>query len=207
MIVTLKSGAKKSDVQAVVARIKKLGFTPQLSRGAERVVIGVIGEGNKAIAHKDLFESMPQVEVVTPISKPYKVVSRVFKKTDTVIDVHGVPVGGKQIVVMAGPCSVDTRDNVMVTAKELKKAGVQVLRGGAFKPRTSPYAFQGLGEEALKYMAEARRATGCRSSRKSWTRARWIWWNATPTFCKSAPATPKITICCGKWAVRANPPC
>ncbi len=160
MIVTLKSGAKKSDVQAVVARIKKLGFTPQLSRGAERVVIGVIGEGNKAIAHKDLFESMPQVEVVTPISKPYKVVSRVFKKTDTVIDVHGVKVGGKGIVVMAGPCSVDTRDNVMATAKELKKAGVQIMRGGAFKPRTSPYAFQGLGEEALKYLAEARRTTG-----------------------------------------------
>ncbi|MBK8870561.1 MAG: 3-deoxy-7-phosphoheptulonate synthase [Elusimicrobia bacterium] len=160
MIVTLKSGAKKSDVQAVVARVKKLGFTPQLSRGAERVVIGVIGEGNKAIAHKELFESMPQVEVVTPISKPYKVVSRVFKKTDTVIDVRGVPVGGKGIVIMAGPCSVDTRENVMVTAKELKKAGVQILRGGAFKPRTSPYAFQGLGEEALKYLAEARRVTG-----------------------------------------------
>jgi 3-deoxy-7-phosphoheptulonate synthase len=160
MIVTLKSGVKKSDVQAVVARIKKLGFTPQLSQGAERVVIGVIGEGNKAIAYKDLFESMPQVETVTPISKPYKVVSRVFKKADTVIDVNGVKIGGEQIVIMAGPCSVDTRENLMATAKEIKKAGVQILRGGAFKPRTSPYAFQGLGEEALKFLAEARRATG-----------------------------------------------
>ncbi|MBL8024324.1 MAG: 3-deoxy-7-phosphoheptulonate synthase [Elusimicrobia bacterium] len=160
MIVTLKSGAKKSDVQAVVARIKKLGFVPQLSQGAERVVIGVIGEGNKAIAYKDVFQSMPQVEMVTPISKPYKVVSRVFKKTNTVIDVNGVKIGGEDIVVMAGPCSVDTKENLMITAKEIKKAGVQVLRGGAFKPRTSPYSFQGLGEEALKYMAEARRLTG-----------------------------------------------
>jgi 3-deoxy-7-phosphoheptulonate synthase len=160
MIVTLKSGAKKSDVQAVVARIKKLGFVPQLSQGAERVVIGVIGEGNKAIAYKDLFQSMPQVEMVTPISKPYKVVSRVFKKTNTIIDVNGVKIGGEDIVVMAGPCSVDTKENLMITAKEIKKAGVQVLRGGAFKPRTSPYSFQGLGEEALKYMAEARRLTG-----------------------------------------------
>jgi 3-deoxy-7-phosphoheptulonate synthase len=139
---------------------KNLGFTPQLSQGAERVVIGVIGEGNKAIAYKDLFESMPQVETLTPISKPYKVVSRVFKKSDTVIDVNGVKIGGDGIVVMAGPCSVDTKENLMVTAKEIKKAGVQILRGGAFKPRTSPYSFQGLGEEALKFMAEARRLTG-----------------------------------------------
>jgi 3-deoxy-7-phosphoheptulonate synthase len=160
MIVTLKSGVKKSEVQAVVARIKKLGFVAQLSQGAERVVIGVIGEGNKAIAHRDLFQSMPQVETVTPISKPYKVVSRVFKKSNTVIDVNGVKIGGDGIVVMAGPCSVDTKENLMVTAKEIKKAGVQILRGGAFKPRTSPYSFQGLGEEALKFMAEARRLTG-----------------------------------------------
>lgn len=160
MIVTLKSGVKKSEVQAVVARIKKLGFVAQLSQGAERVVIGVIGEGNKAIAHRDIFQSMPQVETVTPISKPYKVVSRVFKKSNTVIDVNGVKIGGDGIVVMAGPCSVDTKENLMVTAKEIKKAGVQILRGGAFKPRTSPYSFQGLGEEALKFMAEARRLTG-----------------------------------------------
>jgi 3-deoxy-7-phosphoheptulonate synthase len=136
------------------------GSRLKLSQGAERVVIGVIGEGNKAIAHKDLFESMEQVEVVTPISKPYKTVSRVFKKTDTVINVGNVKIGGKEVVIMAGPCSVDTKENLMATAKELKKAGVQILRGGAFKPRTSPYAFQGLGEDALKMLVEARKATG-----------------------------------------------
>ncbi len=160
MILTLKSGVKKKEVDQVVLKIKELGFTPQMSKGAEKIVIGVIGEGNKAIAHRDIFESMDQVETVTPISKPYKLVSREFKKEDTVIEVGGLKIGAKSVVVMAGPCSVDTRDNLMLAAKELKKAGVQILRGGAFKPRSSPYAFQGLGEEALRFLAEARKATG-----------------------------------------------
>lgn len=160
MILTLKTGVKKKEVEAVVDKIKELGFSPQLSRGAERIVIGVIGEGNKAIAYKDVFESMGAVEAVTPISKPYKQVSRVFKKDDTVIDVNGTKIGGKNIVVMGGPCSVDTRENLMLVAKEMKKSGVQILRGGAFKPRSSPYAFQGHGETALQYLADARKATG-----------------------------------------------
>jgi 3-deoxy-7-phosphoheptulonate synthase len=160
MILTLKTGVKKKEVDEVVAKIKQMGFTAQLSKGAEKVVIGVIGEGNKAIAHRDVFESMEQVETVTPISKPYKLVSREFKKDDTVIDVAGVKIGGKNVVIMAGPCSVDTRENLMVNARELKKAGAHLLRGGAFKPRSSPYAFQGLGETALQYLAEARKATG-----------------------------------------------
>jgi 3-deoxy-7-phosphoheptulonate synthase len=160
MIVTLKSGAKKKEVDQVLAKIKELGFRPQISHGAERIVVGVIGEGNKAVAYKDAFESMPQVEMVTPISKPYKLVSRVFKKEDTVLDIKGVKVGGKNVVVMAGPCSVDTREMVMTNAKELKKAGAKILRGGAFKPRTSPYSFQGHGEPALQILADARKATG-----------------------------------------------
>jgi 3-deoxy-7-phosphoheptulonate synthase len=160
MILTLKSGVKKKDVNQVIDKIKELGFTPQISQGTEKIVIGVIGEGNKAIAHRDIFESMEQVEVVTPISKPYKLVSREFKKSDTVVEVGGVKIGGKTVVVMAGPCSVDTRDNLLHEAKELKKSGVRILRGGAFKPRSSPYSFQGLGEKALQYLAEARRLTG-----------------------------------------------
>jgi 3-deoxy-7-phosphoheptulonate synthase len=160
MIVTLKQGIKKQEVQEVIHKIKVLGFVPQISRGTERVVIGVIGEGNKAIVHRQSFESMPQVEAITPISRPYKVVSRTFKKADTVFKVRDVTIGGKGVVVMAGPCSVDTRDNLMHNARELKKCGVPVLRGGAFKPRTSPYAFQGHGESALKMLAEARKATG-----------------------------------------------
>ncbi len=160
MILTLKSGVKKKEVDQVLAKIKELGFRPQISHGAERIVVGVIGEGNKAVAYKDSFESMPQVEMVTPISKPYKLVSRVFKKEDTVIDVRGVKIGGKNVIVMAGPCSVDTRELVMTNAREIKKAGVRIMRGGAFKPRSSPYAFQGHGEPALQILAEARKATG-----------------------------------------------
>jgi 3-deoxy-7-phosphoheptulonate synthase len=160
VILTLKTGVKKKDVDTVIAKIKELGFTPQLSRGTEKVVIGVIGEGNKAIAHRDIFESMDEVELVTPISRPYKLVSREFRKESTIVDVKGVKIGGKNIVIMAGPCSVDTRDNLMHVAKEMKKLGVHLLRGGAFKPRTSPYAFQGLGETALQLLAEARKVTG-----------------------------------------------
>lgn len=160
MILTLKTGVKKKDVDAVVEKIKDLGFRPQMSKGAERVVIGVIGEGNKAIAHRDIFESMEAVEHVTPISKPYKLVSREFRKDPTTFKVGNVEIGGKRVVVMAGPCSVDTRENVMLNAKEIKRAGIPVMRGGAFKPRTSPYAFQGHGEIALQLLAEARKATG-----------------------------------------------
>jgi 3-deoxy-7-phosphoheptulonate synthase len=161
MILTLKTGVKRKDIDQVVAKIKELGFTPQLSKRTEKIVIGVIGEGNKAIAHRDIFESMDQVELVTQISKPYKLVSREFKKADTVVELdNGVAIGGKEVVVIAGPCSVDTRENLMHVAKELKKAGVHLLRGGAFKPRSSPYAFQGLGEKALQLLADARKATG-----------------------------------------------
>jgi len=160
MILTLKTGVKKKEVDEVIDKIKQLGFTPQISKGTERVVIGVIGEGNKAIAHRDAFESMDAVDQVTPISKPYKLVSREFHKANSSFEVNGVEVGGKGIIVMAGPCSVDTRENLMTAAKDIKKAGIKVLRGGAFKPRTSPYAFQGHGETALGLLAEARKATG-----------------------------------------------
>lgn len=159
MILTLKSGVRKKDVDKVVAKIKELGFSPSLSRGTERVVIGVIGE--KAILHKDVFSAMEAVEVITPISKPYKLVSREFKKESTIVEINSrVKVGGKQVIVVGGPCSVDTRELLMQNAREIKKAGGHMLRGGAFKPRSSPYSFQGLGEKGLELLAEARRATG-----------------------------------------------
>jgi 3-deoxy-7-phosphoheptulonate synthase len=159
MILTLKTGVSKRDVDKIIAKIKELGFKPQVSTGAERIVIGVIGE--KAIIHKDKFEQFDAVEQVTPISKPYKVVSREFKKESTVFTIgKNVKVGGKQVVIVGGPCSVDTRQNLMENAREIKKAGGTMLRGGAFKPRTSPYSFQGLGEEALELLAQARKATG-----------------------------------------------
>lgn len=159
MILTLKSGVRKTEIDKIINKIKELGFKPSLSRGAERVVIGVIGEN--AIVHKDMFSTMEGVDFITPISRPYKLVSRQFKKEPTVVDVTSkVKVGGKQVVIIAGPCSVDTRENLMIAAREIQKSHAHMLRGGAFKPRTSPYSFQGLGEPGLKLLAEARRLTG-----------------------------------------------
>jgi 3-deoxy-7-phosphoheptulonate synthase len=158
MILTLRTGVTKKEVDKVVSKIKELGFTPSLSRGTERVVIGVIGD--KAILHKDKFETMAEVETITPISKPYKLVSREFNKVSTVVSIGKVKVGGKQVVMIGGPCSVDTWENLIANARDMKKSGAHLLRGGAYKPRTSPYAFQGLGEKGLELLAEARRLTG-----------------------------------------------
>lgn len=158
MILTLKSGVKRSEVEAITNKIKELGLTPHLSRGAVKVIIGVIGENEHK--YKDVFESFEAIESVTPILKPYKLVSREFKKESSVIDVKGVKIGANRIAVIAGPCSVDTKDNLLACARAVKRSGAHFLRGGAFKPRTSPYAFQGHGKTALGYLAEARKMTG-----------------------------------------------
>lgn len=157
MILTLKTGAKKNEIEALTNKIKKLGFTPHISRGAVKAIIGVIGEGEHK--YKELFESYDIVESATPIVKPYKLVSREFKKEDSVIDVKGVKIGSRGVVVMAGPCSVDSKENLFTCARSVKSSGAHILRGGAFKPRTSPYSFQGHGVTALKYLAEARKLT------------------------------------------------
>lgn len=159
MILTLKPGVKKKDVDHVIAKIKQLGFSPSISKGTERMIIGVIGD--KAIVHKDAFSTMECVDFITPISKPYKLVSREIKKENTIVHVgKKLAIGGKQVTVIGGPCSIDTKDNLMRCARDVKKAGGQMLRGGAFKPRTSPYSFQGLGEKGLELLHEAGRITG-----------------------------------------------
>ncbi len=158
MFLTLKPGTTEQGIEELVKKIEELGFRAHISRGAERTVIGVIGEN--AIAAKEVFEGFFTVELITPISKPYKLVSREFKKEDTIVKIGDVTIGGKDIVVMAGPCSVEKEDLLLSIASSVKKAGARVLRGGAFKPRTSPYSFQGLGERGLKYLAKAKKATG-----------------------------------------------
>jgi 3-deoxy-7-phosphoheptulonate synthase len=159
MMLTLKKGATKSQVDAIMKKIHELGFTPHTNTGKELTVIGVVGEN--AVRTKDIFEAMEGVAAATPISKPYKLVSREFKKENTVIQLkNGLQIGGQQVVVMAGPCSVDTKERLLFTADAVKAAGAQILRGGAFKPRTSPYAFQGHGEKALRMLADARKLTG-----------------------------------------------
>lgn len=158
MIITLKPGTTEKGIQHIVDKIKELGFTPHISRGEERTIIGVIGED--AIRTRHLFEAIFIVESIIPISKPYKLVSREFKREDTCVKVRDVEVGGGKVVIMAGPCAVEGKDLLLEVAQAVKKAGAVILRGGAFKPRTSPYSFQGLGEEGLKYLAEVREITG-----------------------------------------------
>lgn len=158
MIIVLRPDATQKQINHIVERVKALGLKPMVSKGVERTIIGVIGEED--ILRVQPLEVFPGVEKVMPILAPYKLVSREFKKEDTVVDVGGIKVGGKKVVVMAGPCSIESYDLLLTIAKEVKKAGATMLRGGAFKPRTSPYAFQGLGEEGLKYMQEVGKKTG-----------------------------------------------
>ncbi len=157
MIITLKSDTTQKGIDHVVQKIKELGFTPHISRGAQRTIIGVIGEN--AIRYRNVFEAMFVVESIVPISKPYKLVSREFKKENTIVKIGKVEIGGKAIVVMAGPCAVENRDLLLEVAQQVKEAGAKILRGGAFKPRTSPYSFQGLRKEGLKLLAEVSRIT------------------------------------------------
>ncbi|MDD5431805.1 MAG: 3-deoxy-7-phosphoheptulonate synthase [Candidatus Omnitrophica bacterium] len=153
MIIVLKPGAQDSEVEHIIERVKKLGLTPHVSKGTERTIIGVIGPED--ILRVTPLEAFPGVEKVMPVLAPYKLVSREFKQDYSVIDLgKGVKIGGKKIVLMAGPCAIENLDTLFTIAKEIKNAGVKVLRGGAFKPRTSPYSFQGLGEEGLKYLQQ-----------------------------------------------------
>jgi len=158
MIVVLKPGLKQEEIRKVIERIESFGLKAHISEGKERTIIGAIGD-ERLMADQTL-ESFPGVEKVLPILKPYKLVSREFQKHNTVIEVSGHEIGGKRIHVMAGPCSVESRDQVLESALPVKEAGATFLRGGAFKPRTSPYSFQGLGEEGLDYLMQARKITG-----------------------------------------------
>ncbi len=159
MIVVMKAGATEDEVGAVIGRIKDLGFTPHVSQGVERCVIGCIGDERTKPQLQSL-EAMAGVESIVPILKPYKLASRQVKTGRTVLNVDGVQIGGDRVVVAAGPCSVETREQVMETAVAVQAAGAKLLRGGAFKPRTSPYSFQGMGENGLRLLTEARAITG-----------------------------------------------
>lgn len=159
MIIVMRPDALKKDINHLVGKIKKLGLKPWVSKGVERTIVGVIGEED--VIRVQPLEAFPGVEKILPILKPYKIASRDFKKENSVIDIgSGVKVGAKKIVVMAGPCSVENEKLLIDIAKKVKKAGATVLRGGAFKPRTSPYAFQGLGIKGLKFLANAKKETG-----------------------------------------------
>ena len=158
MIIIMKQSATGAQIVNVTARIEQLGCRTHLSEGEEHTIIGVIGNGRPL--DREQIERMAGVERTVPILRPFKLASRQFHPQDTVVTVNGVPIGGRQVVVMAGPCAIESRDQLLETARAVKEAGALILRGGAFKPRTSPYSFQGLGEEGLRLLAEAREETG-----------------------------------------------
>lgn len=160
MIIVMSSDATEKEIKDVVKEVEQLGFKSHLIQGEDRTVIACIGHEKKKVDLLDL-QTFRHVEAIVPISKPYKLVSTETKKERTVIKVSDeVSIGGKEICVMAGPCSVENHDQLLETARAVKKSGAHILRGGAFKPRTSPYDFQGLEEEGLKILAEAREQTG-----------------------------------------------
>lgn len=153
MIIVLKSDATNEQINHIVEKVEKLGLKPLVSKGTERTIIGVIGPED--VLRVTPLEAFPGVEKVMPVLAPYKLVSREFKPQDSVIDLgKGVKIGGGKFVVMAGPCAIENIDTLREIAVSIKQAGARVLRGGAFKPRTSPYSFQGLGEKGLKYLKE-----------------------------------------------------
>ena len=160
MIIVMSHQATESQVSAVVERVREIGLRPEISRGEDRAVIGVIG-GN-AYAYREAFSHLPAIQEILQITKPFKLASREFQPRDTVVDVSGVPIGGDSVVVMAGPCSVEGEEMLLKTAVFVASQGARILRGGAFKPRTSPYSFQGLGESGLRMLARAREVTGLR---------------------------------------------
>ncbi|MCK5259704.1 MAG: 3-deoxy-7-phosphoheptulonate synthase [Candidatus Omnitrophica bacterium] len=159
MIVVLKSNATEEQIKHIVEKAKKLGLKTNISRGVKRTVIGLIGPED--VLRVTPLEIFPGVEKVIPVLAPYRLVSREFKKENSIIKINkDVRFGSKKIFVMAGPCSIESAKGMRSIARKVKKAGATVLRGGAFKPRTSPYDFQGLGEEGLKYLCEAGKEFG-----------------------------------------------
>ncbi len=159
MIVVMKRGATNEEVQATVKRIQDLGCTEHVMRGVERTVIAALGDERGKNMH-EVLSVLAGVENVIPVLKPYQLASSEGRPERSVVNVGGVKFGGPEIVVVAGPCSVESREQILVSAEAVKAGGGHVLRGGAFKPRTSPYSFQGMAEEGLKLLAEARERTG-----------------------------------------------
>jgi len=157
MVIVMHKGAAPEKIILVEKRLHKRGFTVHVSQGINRTVLGVVGESDRV--DRDALAALPGVEKVVPIMQPYKLASRDFKPINTIINVRESFIGKGQLTIIAGPCAVEGREKFIEAAEAVKKAGANILRGGAFKPRTSPYSFQGLGEEGLKIMAEARELT------------------------------------------------
>lgn len=159
MIVNMSDNATEEQIEHVIQRIREAGFQPHITRGTERTIVAAVGSGGRR--HEiEALSVAPGVDNVVAIAQPFKLVSRQTRPVPSVVEVAGVKIGGEHVVVIAGPCSVESREQLIETAQAVKNAGASMLRGGAYKPRTSPYEFQGLGIEALKILREARELTG-----------------------------------------------
>lgn len=158
MIVVMKTSSSENEITKVVKRIEESGLRAHISEGTEHTVIGVLGQVFPEL--QDMLQLLPGVEEVIRVSKPYKLASREFHPENTTVKINDLTIGGDEIVVMAGPCAVETEEQLLTTAQQVKASGANILRGGAFKPRTSPYQFRGLGIEGLKMLAKAREETG-----------------------------------------------
>src|SRR5438045_6186274 len=159
MIIIAQPNATEDQIERVVARVREFGLDVQISRGASRVIIGVIGAEDR-IREKPL-AAMPGVEAIVPLEKPYKLASFDFRGTASPVAISGVKIGGEEnVALICGPCAVESQEQISSIAGIVKELGADILRGGAFKPRTSPYSFQGLREDGLRFLAEARRQTG-----------------------------------------------
>ena len=157
MIVVMRTGCSQDEISRVTKRIEDVGLQAHISEGIEHIVIGVLGQVFPEL--RDTLELLPGVEQVIPVSKPYKLASREFHPQDTLVKINGLTIGSNEIVVMAGPCAIESEEQLFATAQAVKAAGATVLRGGAFKPRTSPYQFRGLGDSGLKILAQAGKET------------------------------------------------
>jgi len=159
MIVEMRTGAPRPEVNAVVERAKSLGLEVQLNIGTNKTVVAILGSNTGQLS-TDIFAVLPGVETVTRIMKPYKLASREFKKDDSVVSVNGIDIGGKRLVIMAGPCAVENETQLTEAARTTKKSGASILRGGAFKPRTSPFSFQGMKKAGLELLAKTSKEYG-----------------------------------------------
>jgi 3-deoxy-7-phosphoheptulonate synthase len=204
MVVVMRERATDAQVQTVIAKLMEMGFDVHRSTGELRTVLGAVG-GTRQF-DTALLEVLDGVQEVHRITEPYKLASRTFKPDNTVITIGDVRVGGDEVIVMAGPCSAETEEQVETTAAAVKRAGAKVLRGGAFKPRSSPYSFQGLGEEGLRLL----KAAADRHNLKLITEIMdlsQLDLIATPIFCRSARATCRTSRCCASSDTRGRPSC
>jgi 3-deoxy-7-phosphoheptulonate synthase len=159
VIINMMEGASEQQIEHVIESVKLAGYQPHVIRGTERTIVAAVGSGGNRVQLEAL-QVAPGVENVLAIAQPFKLVSRQVRRENTIVNAGGVPIGGDEVIVIAGPCSVESREQLLTTARAVKAAGARMLRGGAYKPRSSPYDFQGLGVEALHLLAEARAETG-----------------------------------------------